>query len=182
LPIALAIIFFIITFPFHVELPFKFTIWNGPTLSIYWDAPCLPRLGPVPPPGEARILPELWLGGPNGRDDWVAAIDPVISRNLLGFSYSRHPMVRLDRGRYVSDATEHGLSIPDWFQCAFFIAIALPILRMLLRTLRALRRERLGLCPACGYDLRASPARCPECGHKALSRPNPLPRQSPSAP
>jgi hypothetical protein len=40
------------------------------------------------------------------------------------------------------------------------------------RTRRA--RARTGLCQRCGYDLRATPARCPECGSVATALPTTL--------
>jgi hypothetical protein len=56
------------------------------------------------------------------------------------------------------------LITPDWCPAvATFVAPALSARRLL----HARRRKRRGLCPACGYDLRATPGRCPECGTAA---------------
>lgn len=54
-------------------------------------------------------------------------------------------------------------TVPYWSIAA--AAITWPGL-LLTRHCRRVRRAKAGLCPACGYDLRATPLRWPECGRR----------------
>lgn len=56
----------------------------------------------------------------------------------------------------------HGLAfIPTWFALAALLA---PLATLAIGHRRRRGRDPAALCRSCGYDLRASPARCPECG------------------
>jgi hypothetical protein len=56
------------------------------------------------------------------------------------------------------------LAVPYWFLIGTSALASLPVLNSARRSRRVRRARRLGLCLNCGYDLRASPQRCPECG------------------
>ncbi|HEX3356563.1 MAG TPA: hypothetical protein VHS31_06230 [Tepidisphaeraceae bacterium] len=56
------------------------------------------------------------------------------------------------------------LELPYWFLCATTVAVPLIWARWRWRQGKKRRRQERGECPNCGYDLRATPERCPECG------------------
>jgi hypothetical protein len=60
------------------------------------------------------------------------------------------------------------LVVSHWFAVAVTALPPAAWLGVRLLSRRARRRDR-GLCPACGYDLRATPGRCPECGTVAAA-------------
>jgi len=102
---------------------------------------------------------------------WTRTIDdafPGSARHretFLGFSVASGDFVVLGL-RSASDRDQGfgrfgAVAIPFWAVLA--ISAALP-LRARVSRLRRIWRARRGLCPECGYDMRASGAACPECG------------------
>src|SRR5687767_7453056 len=73
--------------------------------------------------------------------------------------------------RNVGSGTLHAVAVaPFWSFLAITAVPPLAWITLRLRSRIRRRRTRSGLCPACGYDMRATPGRCPECGRA----PNPV--------
>src|SRR5687768_3123054 len=94
---------------------------------------------------------------------------------------SRHLLTTAAPGASDGGVSHNGFEgdMPLWVPLALLAVTAAGVLlwgllfRLLWREVRQLirgRRECLSsLCTSCGYDLRASPERCPECGTAAVA-------------
>ena len=82
---------------------------------------------------------------------------PVSYWNRIGFYAHRGWEYQT---RWTPAGSFRSVAVPDWVLLLIFALP--PLLRS--RRLLSIRRYGPGLCRACGYDLRATPERCPECG------------------
>src|SRR5204863_2807773 len=64
----------------------------------------------------------------------------------------------------ISDWFDRERNRMTWTLLAIALASEVVWLPMILREGKRKQRQKKGLCPRCGYDLRATPDRCPECG------------------
>ena len=91
------------------------------------------------------LIQWLYLSGDN---------EPDVSFSFAGFALTlAHQPAR-----------NGSVNVPDWFLIALF-GVASVWLRKRARRLSALSAAKV--CSNCGYDLRATPDRCPECGTAA---------------
>jgi hypothetical protein len=91
----------------------------------------------------------------------AAGFQPFAGATPWRFGFRR---LRTSHGDSSASRAENHLVAPVWLTVLVPAVLLILPSRGVASAVRRRGRQRSGLCPACGYDLRATPGRCPECG------------------
>jgi hypothetical protein len=120
-----------------------FYVWSSGGGVVVYGGYCSPD-------AVRRLLVEGWYWNTSGRATVRYAGGLPTNRWGMKFETLRRAEIRWVR-----------IIFPAWSGAAVF---ALPSITRVALWVRRRRRKREGHCMKCGYDLRATPERCPECG------------------
>jgi hypothetical protein len=94
----------------------------------------------------------------------ITQLDRVVPLRPVSNGWGRFGFVFAPANFESSPTTQSTYIVPWW---ALWLPALVPLtvyVAFAIRRSKRHRRRRKGLCPTCGYDLRATPTRCPECG------------------
>jgi hypothetical protein len=104
---------------------------------------------------------------------WQLSLGPILQEHHALFDYSRSPCIRGERFQPYAIGVWHEIRLPYWVVIVACLAPTVLQSIHVARTRHLRRRLGGGQCVRCGYDLRATPHRCPECGLEVVV-PRPL--------
>jgi hypothetical protein len=101
-------------------------------------------------------------------EDWRDWYQPLDEQRFsaIGFEYIPKTFPRR-RSSILPAGIVHTVTLPLYFPTLLFALLPVHYLLLVRRHRCRAKRISEGHCPACNYDLRASPDRCPECGLSA---------------